>query len=97
MDVVGRWGGEEFLIMLPDTHEADVLTVAERFRAAVAETPIPIAEHKNIPVTISLGVRWVQPTDMKSVETREMHRDRLLKEADDALYKACLLYTSRCV
>jgi diguanylate cyclase (GGDEF)-like protein len=96
MDVVGRWGGEEFLIILPDTEQAEALAIAERLREAVAATPIVTEpDHSaspSLPVTISIGVCWVPPEDLGSDkdtgQKREIRKADLINQADQALYKA---------
>ncbi len=74
-DVVGRWGGEEFLVMLPETRCGQACQVAESLRAQVQETPMPGAGS----ITISLGVAEYQ--------RGEALKD-FIKRADDALYDA---------
>jgi len=54
-DLFGRYGGEEFLAVLPGTEHAAALAVAERMRRAVGNTPLDI-EGQSLPITISLGV-----------------------------------------
>lgn len=75
-DLVGRWGGEEFLIIVPGPCEAGVL--AERIRSEVAR-----AEYRNgttsFHITISIGIACVNPL---------MTGDEILRQADEALYKA---------
>lgn len=84
-DIAGRYGGEEFAIILPFTKLEEAKMVAERLRTAVENTKIDISkinsetQVKNIGVTISLGVHQY---DFNAPE------DSLLKEADKALYKA---------
>lgn len=58
-DIVGRWGGEEFIIILPHTEEKQGMTVAEFLRKKVETCLFDLA----IPVTISIGVGVFQPTD----------------------------------
>lgn len=83
-DVLGRLGGEEFALLLPDTDLAGALQVAERVRAAVAAIEVPALDERtsapptSIRVTISLGVAELG---------RESLED-LLKRADRALYAA---------
>lgn len=82
-DVAGRYGGEEFTILLPSAGIKDACMVAERLRKAVEKRMIDISkltpEHKNINVTISLGVYQMQDGDEIS--------DLIIK-ADRALYEA---------
>jgi diguanylate cyclase (GGDEF)-like protein/PAS domain S-box-containing protein len=84
-DVLGRLGGEEFAILLPDTELAGALVVAERVRAAVAASEVQNGElgdgveRAPIRVTISLGV-----AQLRGDEPLES----LLKRADRALYAA---------
>ncbi|HLV78114.1 MAG TPA: GGDEF domain-containing protein [Marinobacter sp.] len=77
-DVAGRWGGEEFLILLPDTTLLQALTLAERLRAEVAATEFRHQGH-TLPVTISAGVCSIS----KAGSVNE-----LLKQADIHLYAA---------
>lgn len=74
-DVVGRWGGEEFLIVVRNGTLAEAQELAEQLRARVAAHAFPIDR----PVTISLGVAQVLPHE--SIE-------HLVGRADAALYQA---------
>lgn len=74
-DTLGRWGGEEFLFILPQTAEEAAYQVAEKIREAVASAVFPVVNHK----TVSLGVTTFQTGD---------NEDRLLLRADAALYEA---------
>ncbi|MFC0267298.1 GGDEF domain-containing protein [Kushneria aurantia] len=78
-DIAVRWGGEEFLILLPDTGINEAGQFAERLRHSVAETPFMIGRHR-LEVTISLGVAESHPHD-QSLETA-------IQRADTALYRA---------
>jgi diguanylate cyclase (GGDEF)-like protein len=83
-DRVGRFGGEEFVVLLPQTVEADAVRTAERLRRFVEGMEIPIDERPDAPlvrVTISIGV-----TAMAQDEPRML--TDLLAAADSALYKA---------
>lgn len=80
-DTVARWGGEEFLVAMPDADRKIGLMVAERLRAKVAENPIELAEQPNgVPITISVGVA--------SAEKPGEDLASLMKAADEALYRA---------
>ena len=74
-DTVGRWGGEEFLAILPDTMADGASEVAEKLRLAIASHSFPSAGHK----TASFGVAEMRPGE----SIRE-----LIARADEALYRA---------
>jgi diguanylate cyclase (GGDEF)-like protein len=76
-DFAGRYGGEEFLVLLPDTNREGALETAERLRAALGAMRVPGEERK---VTASLGVA-VLPDDAGDSA-------QLLRHADRALYAA---------
>ena len=76
-DTVGRWGGEEFLALLPSTDAVGAQEVAQRLSNAVASTPSIIGD-EFIPVSISVGVA--------TLGTGE--GERLVAEADEAMYTA---------
>jgi len=78
-DVPARYGGDEFIIMLPDTPARGALEVAERIRNAVESTPFA-AEGARVPCTVSIGVASY-PQDGRGIES-------LLARADRALYEA---------
>ncbi|WP_417515741.1 GGDEF domain-containing protein [Marinobacter sp.] len=77
-DVLCRWGGEEILILLPETDLAGAMHVAEKVRRSLADEPMLAGEH-SIPQTISLGVTSCHGDD---------DIENAIKRADDALYKA---------
>jgi two-component system cell cycle response regulator len=77
-DLVGRYGGEEFLAVLPNCDLDDLPTVAERIRHAVAETPVS-TEGEKLALTVSIG----------GVATSQATPDlELLSAADKAPYAA---------
>jgi len=77
-DAVVRFGGEEFLLVLPEVDRALAAPVAERARAAVERHPTPVGDNE-VRVTVSIGVAERRPGE---------ERDALIKRADDALYRA---------
>ncbi|MHB2015868.1 MAG: GGDEF domain-containing protein [Candidatus Xenobia bacterium] len=79
-DTVGRYGGEEFLIVLPSCQARDVADAAERLRIAIASTPIE-TECGLIPVTLSLGAAVTDPDLFEPL-------DAIIHAADEALYRA---------
>lgn len=80
VDLVGRLGGEEFIVVMPETNLGGAAIVAERLRAAVADEMFMLDGQSTLPVTISIGVA------VTGERTDEL--DDLLKRADDALYAA---------
>ncbi len=80
-DSMGRFGGEEFLIVVPGCDLAATLAVAERLREVVACQPYTTDDDVTCPATCSFGLAW---TD--SCGTVEVNQ--LLREADAALYAA---------
>ena len=77
-DKIGRYGGEEFIIVLPETEGKNAVKVAERLRLAVAEISIGSAS-RQLPVSASFGV-----TQLMAGDTREQFIERV----DSALYRA---------
>ncbi len=77
-DVVGRYGGEEFLVILPETGSQEAAAIAERLRESVAQTAKANGDQGR-PVTISLGVATDHPGDTI---------DTMTQRADSALYRA---------
>jgi diguanylate cyclase (GGDEF)-like protein len=76
-DVVGRWGGEEFLAVLSMTHLSGAHAVAERLRSGIAKTPVNVGGH-SVAATVSIGCAEDHGEDVES----------LLREADVALFRA---------
>ena len=82
VDVVARFGGEEFVVVLPETGEEGAVALAERIRARVEETPpVTGGEYGWLRVTVSIGVATVPSTRVNSPE-------ELIAVADEALYRA---------
>lgn len=79
-DIVSRYGGEEFAVILPKAKIEDCSAVAHRIRREIAIQPIRISSEDRIHLTASLGLATF-PTDVKSEEA-------LLRRADQALYQA---------
>jgi len=82
-DTLGRYGGEEFCILLPNTDHAGAMVLAETLRSAVAGTPLA-TERKTISATISIGVT-ICPASCADCNQGFY---KLLDDADAALYQA---------
>jgi diguanylate cyclase (GGDEF)-like protein/PAS domain S-box-containing protein len=79
VDLIGRYGGEEFLIFLPETDLVTAQRVAERLRASIEKTPMKASEQE-LRVTVSIGI------SRKDENTLEL--ETLIARADQALYVA---------
>lgn len=79
-DIVARWGGEEFTILLPGTEKKDALHVAEKLRAIIENQSFESDDGHEYGITASFGVAQVDD----GMETPE----ELFKRADDRLYEA---------
>lgn len=75
IDILGRWGGEEFLVICPETTLEGAMTLAENLREKIAEYDFETVGNK----TVSMGVAHFR---------NDESGDELVKRADDALYKA---------
>lgn len=92
VDVIGRYGGEEFIVVMPETRQEEALRTAERLRQAIAAAAFPT--HADAPDattsrTISLGIATF-PDDTDDTQ-------QLIQRADDALYEAKRSGKNRCV
>jgi len=76
-DVVARWGGEEFIVFLPETRLAEARTIAERLRAAISALQIP-GDAKPLSLTATFGVAHN--------ENRNVSLENLISVADRHLY-----------
>jgi diguanylate cyclase (GGDEF)-like protein len=79
-DVACRFGGDEFVVILPRTDATGGLTVAEKIRKAVYDLNITLVDSKNIRVTLSIGVA--------NFSGQYVNTEELIKVADEALYEA---------
>src|SRR5580698_6462569 len=81
-DGVGRYGGEEFLIIFPGCTASDLIVGAERLRQSVAERPVETSAGQ-IAVTLSLGLAAVEQVEKETPDC-----EAFLRSADEALYTA---------
>ena len=81
IDLVGRWGGEEFIFILPDTNAQQAQEIVDRIRENIAKIPFTSSStSKNFNVTVSFGV---SDSDLANVSLED-----ILINADQALYNA---------
>jgi len=79
-DSIGRYGGEEFLILFPSCSEEDCVAQADRLRKQLAQTEMSVND-SSLRVTASFGVTVAMPGEMRTQEA-------LIRKADEALYVA---------
>ncbi|HVM10055.1 MAG TPA: diguanylate cyclase [Acidimicrobiales bacterium] len=77
-DMAGRWGGEEFLVVAPNTDLDGAWRLGERIREAIGGTPIPLSAGRDVLVTVSIGCATGRGDDI----------DRQLRLAEQALAQA---------
>lgn len=81
-DWAGRWGGEEFLLVLPETCLMDAAAIAERMRKNVADLRFPLPNGQSLNLRVSMGVSSMEPANAPTT------LGVLIQQADDALYGA---------
>src|SRR5207237_2924389 len=82
-DDVSRWGGEEFLVLLPDSDGPAAMLAAERLRVAVERLPLEDDDGLPIRATVSVGVASVANAELSPHQFEDLTR-----LADAALYQA---------
>ncbi len=87
IDIFGRVGGEEFLIVLPELNEASAYEVADRLRIHIAKEPSANVEGKDIFITISIGVAVYDPHDDSELNPQLVLR-KYYELCDQAMYRA---------
>ena len=81
IDLACRYGGEEFVVVMPDTDAGFAFSVAERLRQGLESTPIPISRSPGkLKITVSIGIA--------STTGSQEAPDTVLHRADQALYRA---------
>src|SRR5271170_1194473 len=81
IDLACRYGGEEFVVVMPDTDVAFAMSVSERLRKSIETTPFPISrDPRNLKLTISIGIAGSEGESDSAAA--------LLHRADQALYRA---------
>jgi diguanylate cyclase (GGDEF)-like protein len=78
-DLIARWGGEEFLLLLPETDIEQATALAERLRRAIADNRLR-HQDQEIAITASMGVATMEP--------RHTGLEELISNADKCLYQA---------
>ncbi len=85
-DIMGRIGGEEFAVALPNTRTDEAQMIAERLRRQVEAVSLPLAQGETVRFTVSIGVATSMPTARNSAKRPDIRS--LLALADAALYRS---------
>jgi len=81
IDLACRYGGEEFVVVMPDTDTSFAYSISERLRQSIETTPVKISRSPHVlNITISIGIA--------SLENGDASAEALLRRADQALYRA---------
>ncbi|WP_449245041.1 GGDEF domain-containing protein [Desulfobacca acetoxidans] len=83
-DLAARYGGDELIVLLPETEAAGAIAIAERIRKLVAQHQIVGEKGEVIRATVSIGVASLGAGQLQDID----HYDRIIRYADDALYRA---------
>lgn len=89
IDMACRYGGEEFVVLMPEAAQADAVHIAERVRSQVADSPFILADGRQLNVTVSVGIA----TSRGAGDSPEA----LLKRADQGVYEAKMSGRNRVV
>ena len=83
-DLAGRYGGEEFIILLPETDAIGALAIAERIREQIEQHQTVDGKGQTIQVTVSIGIAHCAAAELSRLDSPE----RIIQYADDALLAA---------
>ncbi len=79
-DLVGRYGGEEFMVLLPETGPTEAAKVADKLRLLIERRPIAVGSSLELSVTVSIGIAGGQGKTLRA--------ESLVRDADQAMYTA---------
>ncbi len=83
-DLAGRYGGEELIILLPETEAAGAMIIADRIREMIEQHQTVDGKGVVIGVTVSMGIASLNGTELRNIDKNE----RIIQYADDALLQA---------
>ena len=96
IDILGRVGGEEFLVVLPNTHEDAALAIAERLRIQIENCVVAQIDNEPIRITISCGITIFKPESELDL-VHPILADKYFQQADLAMYQAKQRGRNQCV
>jgi len=83
-DIVSRWGGEEFMILLPETNIDGAVVIAQKIRKDVEDLVISLDNNRKLKLTISIGVSMVDNENDTDIQSPINRADKLLYEAKNS-------------
>ena len=83
-DLAGRYGGEELIVLLPETEAVGAMIIADRIREMIEQHRTVDGKGMVIGVTVSMGVASLNGMELRNIENNE----RIIQQADDALLQA---------
>lgn len=86
IDIIGRYGGEEFIILLPSTEATQAYAILESIRQKLAETPFALENGDFTKLTASIGIAAIIPSDEINAAAKKLRKT--IARADAALYDA---------
>lgn len=90
-DLVARYGGDEFIMLLPETEPAYAHMVAERIRTTLESSPMPLDKGRSLKLTMSLGIASY-PKDAETIQDVMLMSDKALYESKRAGKNRCTIY-----
>lgn len=93
-DLIARWGGEEFVIMIHEANPNDAFRIAERLRQKIESTIFRVEEHA-IKITASFGIAPLISTDEEPLYTSYLKADKALYRAKDTGRNKTVIYTAQ--
>jgi len=84
-DIIGRWGGEEFIVVVPHTNVSDARLATQQWLARIQKKPVILASGEVLNISFSAGVAGLFVEDEKNVS---QHIEMLLEKVDRHLYEA---------
>jgi len=85
-DIMGRFGGDEIILLFPSVDKTAGCAIAERLRTKISQTPVKISAGKSAPMTVSIGLSFISPNLQKKRTVAFL--EKIISHADSALYAA---------
>lgn len=91
-DLIARWGGEEFVVMLHQANPNEAYKIAERLRRTIESTTFKINQH-HIHITVSFGIAPLNTNDEEPLYTSYLRADKALYQAKESGRNKIIIFT----